>query len=501
MSLGFKRSVVAIAAWLGFALAALFLYPLADALDSGIYYLQWQHRDSIETFAALALLAPMFSVALYVVWPRRGRGATLALGLLAILPVMSFAAGLARQLPFGAELREAWEIPGLRFGVPGAVGLLVLLAFIKWPASFDRWSRGFLMVLSPVSLIVVATFIRSAAHPEPVVYVERESPPSVSTSGSRCAPVLALLFDELSFAYLYDGATVGADYPAIRRFAETAINYTAVRAPGPDTLTALPGYLTVRHDLNVRVEPTEIVAVAADGASRTLRATEADGLFATARRLGYGTEMAGYYFPYCALLGDLVDRCQSFSFYSASLTRAGFSPVNPILTTLILWPRQFPFGLVKNVAFARLQRRLVERTRAFAERRIDPSRPVFRFVHFSIPHLPFVFTADGFDPPFDALRTSPDTAFKRQIEYVDRLVGELVERMKGDGTFDRTTIVILSDHGFRFGGRERDPRHIPFIVKMAGQRTAEHVSEPQFGESLLPDVLTRSCALPPPSGP
>ena len=71
--------------------------------------------------------------------------------------------------------------------------------------------------------------------------------------------------------------------------------------------------------------------------------------------------------------------------------------------------------------------------------------------------------------------------------------------MKGDGTFDRTTIVILSDHGFRFGGRERDPRHIPFIVKMAGQRTAEHVSEPQFGESLLPDVLTRSCALPPPS--
>ena len=56
--------------------------------------------------------------------------------------------------------------------------------------------------------------------------------------------------------------------------------------------------------------------------------------------------------------------------------------------------------------------------------------------------------------------------------YVDRLVGELLNGMRGAGTFDGTTIVLFADHGYRFGGRERDPMHVPFIVKMARQKQA-----------------------------
>ena len=144
--------------------------------------------------------------------------------------------------------------------------------------------------------------------------------------------MLALLFDELSFTYLYDGTSVRAEYPAIRSFASTATSYLAVSSPGPDTLNSMPGYLTVRRNLHIAVEPTRIVDITPSG-STAVSATERDGLFAMARSLGYGTEMAGYYFPYCALLGNLVDRCRSFSFYSISPVREGFSPLNPILTT------------------------------------------------------------------------------------------------------------------------------------------------------------------------
>ena len=51
-----RRRVTGVCAWLGFTLATLFLYPLAAALDSGIYYLQWQRRDLVETLTALASL-------------------------------------------------------------------------------------------------------------------------------------------------------------------------------------------------------------------------------------------------------------------------------------------------------------------------------------------------------------------------------------------------------------------------------------------------------------
>jgi hypothetical protein len=256
---------------------------------------------------------------------------------------------------------------------------------------------------------------------------------------------------------------------------------------------SLPGYLAVRHFNDVRIERGRLVEVDADGTASPFSARASDSLFSGARRLGFTTEMAGYYLPYCDLLGDLVDTCRSLSFYNVARLHAGFSPLDPILTTLVLWPRQFPFGVIKNPAFARLQRGLVERMAAFAIRPLPASAPVFRFVHFSIPHLPFVFGAAGYDPPFNPLRTSPDDAYVAQIGYVDRLVGDLIKPMKQDGSFDRTTLIVFSDHGFRFGGRETDPSHIPFIVKHPGQRVRVDVAGAARGEELLRDTVTAAC--------
>ena len=203
--------------------------------------------------------------------------------------------------------------------------------------------------------------------------------------------------------------------------------------------------------------------------------------------------MAGYYLPYCDMLDGLLDACQSFSFYNMSSVDAGFSVADPLLTTLILWPRQLPFGWLKNPPFARLQRGLVENTTTFAIRPMHASKPVFRFVHFSVPHFPFVFDAGGYNPPFDPLRAAPDTAYTGQIGYVDSLFGRLMQHLRAEGTYDDTTVVVLADHGFRFGGAERDPLQIPFIVKKAGQRDREDVSTPMAGERLLKEVLENSC--------
>lgn len=112
-----------------------------------------------------------------------------------------------------------------------------------------------------------------------------------------------------------------------------------------------------------------------------------------------------------------------------------------------------------------------------------------------MPHLPFVFDFDGYDPPFNPLRTQPDDHYVRQLRFVDRLFGDLVDQMRRDGTYERTTLVLLADHGYRFGGRERDPLHIPFIVKTAGQAARVDVTTPIPGEQLLKQIVERSCGL------
>jgi hypothetical protein len=484
---------LAVAAWLGFALAALFFYSLAVAIDTDIYYLQWQSADLIETAAAFAVLAVACAAVIYAVWDRSDRTALLVLLAVALLPLASLAAGLARQLPFDDALRALGENRAARFGVPLAAIGVIGAGIVLWPRAVLRGLRLLVVLVSPVSLVVVESLAASASSADAVVRVENQRPAAASAT-TGCSPVLAVLFDELSFSYLYSDRNLRPEYPALAEISSQASNYLSMSAPGPETLVSMPSFLAARHLRDIRIESNAIFEMSDDGHLVPFSAGRPEALFPTARRLGFRTEMAGYYLPYCELLDGLLDSCQSLSFYNMSSIDERFSIADPVLTTLILWPRQFPFGLLKNPPFARLQRGLVEHTTAFAMRPMHAGRPIFRFVHFSVPHFPFAFGAEGFDPPFDPLRTSPDTGYARQLRYVDTLFATLMQRMRDEGTYDTTTIVVLADHGFRFGGREANPRQIPFIVKKAGQRSRADVTTAMRGEVALKEVVEGACA-------
>jgi hypothetical protein len=481
---------IAIAIWLGCALAALFFYPLASSLADNPFYLQWQPRDLRETAIAGAILAAALGAVVYYTWARVTPRSNAALALVAAVPIGSLLAGVLQQLPFDTALIRAWDHPALRFGLPIGVAAAIAVLFARWPAVFGACLRGGLLVVSFMAPVAARVLVVSAWEAPVTTAIER---PTANDNGSACRSIVALLFDELSFPYVYEGTTIRPEFAALRRLASTATQYLSTTSPGSETLVSMPGYLAARSLHDVRVEPDGFMELDAENHPKAFDARAADGLFATARRAGLRTEMAGYYLPYCAWLGDLVDGCESYSFYNAAAVSTAFSPLHPIETTLILWPRQFPFGLVKNPPFARFQRDLVARTLAFAERPIDPRTPTFRFVHFSVPHLPFVFDEHGFDPPFNPLRTEPDDLYARQVTYVDRLLETVVTGLQRDRSFDRTTLVVLSDHGFRFGGRDHDPRHIPFIVKEAGQQTARQEEEPHQAAELLRNLVAGSC--------
>lgn len=478
------------AGWLGFTLASLFFYPLASALDGDPYYLQWQPAHSVEAAMALAGLSLVAALVLRPVLARRGRGATLALGALAVIPLLSLGAGLSRQLPIGDLLRSAWTEPFVRYGVPGVVAAGALLAFALRPQLAQRVLRRSLLILSPVGIVVVIGLARAGLR-EPVALSSSRTTDAAAPA-PPCPSVLALLFDEFSFAYLHVDGAVGPGFPHLRAFAAHATNYQAVRSPGTDTMVAVPGYLAGRAFDAVRPAGDGLHYEA--GAERGLVDPGAPGgLLHAARRAGLSPELVGYYFAYCQLSGAAADACRSLSFYNTSTVDRGFSLWHPILTTLIVWPHQFPTGLLKNPAFAAHQRALVEATTAWLSRPLDADRPVLRFAHFSIPHLPFAFTEEGYDPPVDPLRQTPDDAYVRQLHFADRRFGEIVARMQRDGVYDRTTIVFFSDHGFRSGGQETDVRHVPFLVKWAGQRISADVRAPMAGEQLLRDIVQRSC--------
>jgi hypothetical protein len=126
-------------------------------------------------------------------------------------------------------------------------------------------------------------------------------------------------------------------------------------------------------------------------------------------------------------------------------------------------------------------------------------RPTVYYKHTLLPHVPWIFLPNGKRynrnvlGPIPGLNSSELSVFDPtlvrqswqrhllQTGTADTLVGELIDRLKETGVYDRATVVVMADHGvsFRRGATDRrtivkenaaDIAPIPLFVKTPGQR-------------------------------
>ena len=147
--------------------------------------------------------------------------------------------------------------------------------------------------------------------------------------------------------------------------------------------------------------------------------------------------------------------------------------------------------------------------------------PALHFLHIQLPHTPYRFLPDGraYDPAAFAMTTAVDITGSRgpqpyaagvdrqrlmlQVGYVDRLVGQLVERLRSTGLYDDTAIVLTSDHGAGFvpGESHRgfdgetldeslypDILYVPLIVKAPGIEAGTVSDANVMSVDILPTV-------------
>ncbi|MGH9392424.1 MAG: sulfatase-like hydrolase/transferase, partial [Vicinamibacteria bacterium] len=112
----------------------------------------------------------------------------------------------------------------------------------------------------------------------------------------------------------------------------------------------------------------------------------------------------------------------------------------------------------------------------------------FLFLHLYEPHKPYA-------PPERFAEYSP---YDGEIAYTDELVGRLVRYLKSHQLYDRSTIILLSDHGEGLGdhGEQehgillyREVLHVPLLLKLPGSRDAgTRVMEPVGLIDIVPTV-------------
>lgn len=149
-----------------------------------------------------------------------------------------------------------------------------------------------------------------------------------------------------------------------------------------------------------------------------------------------------------------------------------------------------------------------------AERAAQSSRPTLHFVHALLPHRPWELTPDlrkhkwlGSDKKTgEVLDTARDEyqEFLLQAAAADTLVDNLVSKLQRSANWDRTMLIVTSDHGmtFELGEWKRktvNPKNIdslediyraPLFIKYPDQSTAKVDDCPAMGIDVLPTVAS-----------
>jgi len=346
----------------------------------------------------------------------------------------------------------------------GALGSAVLFVSLHL-----RWATGreLMRFLAPAPLVFVAVFLWSESVRSVVAPPEHRA--TIETAGDT--PIVFLILDELPLSVLLDDdRQIDASlFPAFARLASRSIWFRNATAKHTLTTVAVPALLSGRSAGGLRFQraPDNVFSWLA-GSHRLIAREHVTSLCppdaCEAIAVDAGSDPT-------VLLRDLA-----VVYGHWALPRS--------LVARTLPPVEAQWADFSNRVNPLERENLV---RSFISSIENDRRPTFYFLHVLLPHVPWAGLPSGkvYPAHFSVVRGNrsadewPATiAFQRhllQVGYVDRLVGALLDRLDATGLFDRTLVVVTSDHGVAFEPGHhrrdlddvnlRDVVHVPLFVK------------------------------------
>lgn len=364
--------------------------------------------------------------------------------------------------------------------VTAGAAVLVLVTALAPAALRFRFRRGaetVLLVLSPFVAITSGQVLMGAWRAyngdEARTYAERT--PAAMQQERGGPRVVVLVMDELDQFLAFDDRAAGLAMPVFDALVATSFHGTRARAPAMLTERALPSLLTGR----------KVVETAAAGASdrllvfddgSTARFSDTDTMFRSATAAGKNVALAGFYHPYCRILGDDVASCSSRS----------YRPETQGLDFTAVFFRQSS-ALIESFAHGRKVRRLFGTDRmvtgatqrwhietwktvdARATEIVADPRFDLVFVHYPLPHPPGIW-----DPKGERLIEEGRGTYDGNLALADKGLGRLLEKIDGSPRGAETTVIVLADHGKRVKAkawlpsprlRPGESRPVPFVVR------------------------------------
>lgn len=313
-------------------------------------------------------------------------------------------------------------------------GVLAFWVCYKWSGIV----QAYLSYFGVASLILTLLFVRHGG-------IITNSSVVAQEATNPGPPVFMILFDELSYQILdKDGHVDRASFPNLAELASSGLWFTNVTTNHWLTEGAVPALLTGHLSVDRSATPS---------------------LFERLPR-GYRVRIVETEMTLENWLRDRkeaknIERFQGKSYFLSQ------SPVYSARYVMDLAYRPFFDAAThfRGVESRFIHLTLFDEMSSFLEA-VDSQRGLaqFSFWHASIPHTPFIFAADG------SLHTDTSTYFaedrklpsaqydavmaqyREQVEFSDRVLGVLLDRMKKENLYDKAIVIVVADHGLRVWG-------------------------------------------------
>jgi len=422
----------------GFALAQ----PLFDLLgrNAAFFVAHGSTALDVVVFALLVTLVPAAVVL----------GVELVAGLVdprARMAVHLAAVAFLTALFALQVVKRAAEGPSVAmFAVAGVLGMLAALAYRRFAPA-----RTFLTILVPAPLVFIALFLFASPVAKITLPAEAEAHAATVRAG---APVVMIVFDEFPLLSLLngEGEIDARRYPSFAALARDSTWFRRTLSVSGDTTKAVPALLTGKSP-----DPDQLPFFADHrqnlftllGGNYRLNVVEPVTRLCPAALCPEEDE-AGFVSRQRRLLSDVS------VVYGHVLLPRDLSARLPSISSTWMDFRDNALHDLKDRD---------EDFRTFVGSIEPTSQPTLWFLHTLLPHHPWRYLPSGSEyaratliPGLVGDRWSSDAVLAAQahqrhllqVGFVDKLLGELIARLRATGLYERSLIVITADHGVSF---------------------------------------------------
>ena len=405
----------------------------------------------------------------------------------------------------------------LLFTVPLTVSLFALLVALRRIDRAVRVAVKLILILAP---LVAITFSQAAftAAKYRNVGVGTAAAPLPQKSNGGAPRVLWLVFDELDFRTAFPERPPTVKLPELDRLASQSVFAENAYPPAGETFLAMPALITGRLvSAAKRSNPDELMINFGDD-TKAVSWRGQPNIFSRAREAGFNTALAGWYHPYCRILGESLTRCAwegetLVSLFTGedetarlplSADAQGIMPhmmshATKVALTIPLASIVFPHRLdIKELRRRKHFSDFNSIYRQAIEAATDRDLGVI-MIHWPIPHYPNIYNrAEG------RVSAASDQSYLDNLALVDRTLADIRNAMESNGTWDNTVVLVTSDHWWRdslwrhykvltaedeAATRSVVDRRVPFILKMAGSDQQGAAFGAPFNTILTHDLM------------